>query len=357
MSVLCGILILGLWPFRPPRNEVSWLGVENGLRFGGYGTIISSETFQMDGSQEEASSSLEIWLQPERVNDSNTFVAFSTSENPLQFSLHQYFSNVILKRELTGHHPRTEVIGIEGVFRQIRPRFLTITSGAEGTGMYVDGALVRAFPGFRLGKDFTGQLVIGTSPVRPDGWAGQLRGLAIYDRELTESQVAKHYETWTLQGMPKLADNEHVSALYLFNEHTGNVVHNAAHPGTDLYIPKRFSLLHQTFLKPFWKEFKPKWSYISDTLMNIVGFIPLGFVFYGYWTSVRPIKSAAVTTVLGGLAVSLTIEILQSYLPTRSSGTTDLFTNTLGTFLGVRLYGLRVIQTLLARVYKSAITS
>jgi VanZ family protein len=355
MSVLCGILILGLWPFRRPRNEVSWLGVENGLRFGGYSTIISSATFQMDGSQEEASCSLEIWLQPELVNDSNTFVAFSTSENPLQFSLHQYFSNVILKREITGRHPQTEVIGIEGVFRQITPRFLTITSSAQGTEMYVDGALARAFPGFRLGKDFTGQLVIGTSPVRTDGWAGQLRGLAIYNQELTASQVARHYETWTMRGAPELVGNEHVAALYLFNEHTGNVVHNALHSGIELYIPKRFSLLHQTFLKPFWKEFKPKWSYISDTLMNIVGFIPLGFVFYGYWSSARPIKSAAVTTVFWGLAVSLTIEILQSYLPTRSSGTTDLFTNTFGTFLGVRLYGLRFLQSLFARVYRSAI--
>ena len=357
MAVLCGILILGLWPFQRPGDEVSWLGVENGLRFGGYGTLVSSETFQMDGSQEEASCSLEIWLQPELVNDSNTFVAFSTSENPLQFSLHQYFSNVILKREITNGHSRTEVIGIEGVFRQLRPRFLTITSGTEGTEMYVDGALARAFPGFRLGKDFTGQLVIGTSPVRPDGWPGQLKGLAIYDRELTAIQVAKHYKTWTTRGAPELVGNEHVAALYLFNEHTGNIVHNAAHPGIDLYIPERFSLLHQTFLKPFWKEFKPKWSYISDTLMNIVGFIPLGFVFYGDWTLARPIKSAAVATVFWGLAVSLTIEILQSYLPTRSSGTTDLFTNTFGTFLGVRLYGLRVFQSLLARVYRSALTS
>jgi|SRR5580704_168935 VanZ family protein len=357
MAVLCGILILGLWPFHRPPNQVAWLGAENGLRLGGYGTILSSGTFQTGSGQEQASCSLEIWLQAELVSDSNTFLSFSSPENPLRFSLHQYSSNVILKRESTGGQPRTEVIGIEGVFRQIRPRFLTITSSIQGTEMYVDGALARAFPGFRLGKDFTGQLVIGTSPVRTDGWAGQLRGLAIYDRELTASQVAKHYETWTMRGAPELFGDEQVTALYLFNEHTGNVVHNALHPGIDLYIPKRFSLLHQTFLKPFWKEFKPGWSYVRDTLMNIVGFLPLGFFFYAYWTSARPIKSAALATVVWGLAVSFTIEILQSYLPTRNSGTTDLLTNTFGTFLGVRLYGSRVSQTLLARVYKSAITS
>lgn len=219
--------------------------------------------------------------------------------------------------------------------------------------MYVDGALARAFPGFRLGQDFTGQLVIGTSPVATDGWLGQLRGLAIYHRELAAEQVFKHYETWTTQGVPKLIGNERMAALYLFDEHGGSVVHNAVHPGIDLYIPKRFSLLHQVFLKPFWREYEPGWGYWRDILLNVVAFIPLGFFFCSYWSSVKPILRPALAATVLGLAVSLTIEILQSNLPTRSSGTTDLFTNTLGTFLGVRLYGSKAARTLLARVHQA----
>ena len=83
--------------------------------------------------------------------------------------------------------------------------------------------------------------------------------------------------------------------------------------------------------------------------MNVIAFIPLGFIFYAYWRLARPIKSAAFVTVVLGMAVSLTIEIGQSYLPPRSSGTTDLITNTFGTFLGVKLYASKTLQTLFAR--------
>jgi VanZ family protein len=351
VSVLLGILAAGLSPFQRPRNAVTWLTNENGVRFGRHATIWSAGTFPKADVQGVPSCSLEIWLQPESTSASNTLLAFYTPENPLQFLLQQYHELLIVRREIREDDSRTRIIGADGVFQRIEPVFVTLTSGPEITSMYVGGILARSFPRVPIGQGCSGRLVIGTSPVGENNWSGLLKGLALYQQELTPGEVLQHYQTWTRLGRPKLSGNEHAIALYLFNERTGNTVRNDLGAGLNLYIPERFSLLHQRFLEPFWKEFRPIRSYWIDTLVNIVGFIPLGFCFCAYWSLVRPIKHPDLTTVVFGLAVSLTIDVLQSYLPTRDSGTTDLITNTLGTFLGVRLCAWTTARALLAKLY------
>jgi VanZ family protein len=350
VAVLVGILAAGLTPFERPRNAVAWLDNENGVRLGLYGTIWSAGAFSKSDTQSEASCSIEIWLQPDSTGASGTLLAFYTPENPLRFLLQQYGALLILSRQTRRDRNRSQTIGTDGVFRTINPVFVSLTSGPENAAMYVDGKLARSFPNVRIGDGCAGELVIGTSPVGESSWSGQLKGLALYRQELTPTEVLQHYQTWSTLGRPKLSENEHANAVYLFNERTGNIVHNDLGGGIDLNIPERFSLLHQHLLNPFWNEFKPSASYWSDILVNIVGFIPLGFFFYAYWSLVRPIKRPALTTVALGLAVSLTIEVLQSYLPTRDSGTTDLITNTLGTFLGVRLCATKAARALFAKI-------
>ncbi len=349
LFVMCGILVAGLWPFRGPLNGAAWLENENGLRLAGRATLWSTGSFNTAGQQDEESRSLELWLQPSLMKTSSTILSFSSSDNPFMLTAYQYHSVFILNRGVQGGQHRSWTLGIDGVFRQAKPVFITVASGPQQTAIYVDGVLRRKFSQVRIAKDFSGQLIIGTSPVADDSWPGQLRGIAIYGQELTAAQVLNHYETWTTRGRPELSGDERAIALYLFSERSGNVISNAVPGGMDLYIPRRYALVHQTFLEPFWKEYQPTWEYWRDILLNIVGFVPLGFVFCGYWSSIRADGRAVLATTILGLAVSLTIEILQSYLATRDSGTMDLITNTLGTFLGAKLFDLRAVRALFVK--------
>jgi VanZ like family/Concanavalin A-like lectin/glucanases superfamily len=340
--VLCAVLVAGLWPFHAPINDVTWIGNANGLTFGRHGTVLSSGMFTAPGSRDEASCSLEIWLRPLHRVASNTLLAFYAPERPLQFSLHQSETDLALQIGSPNQHVPAKgsaVIYVPEIFRKRKLLLIAITSGGQGTRIYIDGALARTAPQFRLSaKDFTGQLVLGTSPVVNDGWSGQLRGLAIYQQELAAAQVSRHFQSWTTNGRPDIDENERVLGLYLFDEHQGRVVHNHISSGIDLYIPERYLIVREKFLEPPWKEFYPDWSYWKNVGINIGGFIPLGFFFCAYLILLRQVRYPALVTIILGAAISLTIEVLQAYLPTRDSGMTDIVTNTLGTCFGVLLY-------------------
>ena len=343
---LCGILVAGLWPFHSPKNQVHWLGNRNGLRFDRYGTVLSSGEFK-SASSDRPSCSLEIWLKPARTWGTGTLLAFYDPLTRREFSLQQDYIDLVLERSL-GDEGQSH-LNVDEVFRR-KQALITVTSDGQDTAVYIDGNLVTRSSGFGLSlDDFQGQLIVATSPLQSNSWSGEVRGLAIYKSEFTPGQVAQHYAEWTQKGKPsKVSENEIPLAVYLFDERTGKIIHNQARLGVDLHIPDRYLIVHQTLLEAPWKEFQTQRGYIENVLINIAGFVPLGFLFGAYFTSVQEIKHSTLATIIFGAIVSLTIEVLQAYLPTRDSGVTDLITNTLGTGVGVALY--RAAALPLARV-------
>jgi VanZ family protein len=352
--VLGGLLVAGLWPFHSPRNQVTWFAGGNGLHFGRHGTVLSSDKFKAANVPADAPCSLEIWFEPGLTAASGTLFAFYAPGNPRQFSLHQSIADLALQSDIRNGRYRTLTtrLYVDDIFRQGKPLFVTVTSKGGQTSVYINGALARTAPKFPLSsQDFDGELVIGNLPIVDNSWSGLLRGLAFYDQEISPAQVFHHYETWIEKGRPDVSENERAVALYLFDERAGRVIHNQVPSGTDLYIPDRYLVLDQALLSPFWEEFRPTWSYWGDVLVNIAGFVPFGFLFCAYFSLAGRIKRPALVTILLGFTVSLTIESLQAFLPTRDSGTTDVITNTLGTCFGVWLYRLDLCRVLFARIW------
>jgi len=352
VCVLTGILVAGLYPFHAPRNNVTWVSDGNGLLFGKHGSIVSASPLQAHPTTGNNSCSLEIWLQPRWVQ--GMILGFYWPERRVTpFSIRQFQEGLVFENNSPGDS-REPAIYVADVFHGPKPAWVTITSGETGFAVYVDGTLVRKDPNFAVrSRDLTGEFVIGGSPTAPYNWSGLVKGLSIYDRELSAAEVSQNFRDRNFRDGTKDAHAESVPigvaiARYLFDEGRGSIVHNAVDPATDLLIPKRFFVLHPQFLERPWDEFHWSRSYLKDLIVNVVGFIPLGFFFYAYFSLVRNSEHSAELTVGLGFAVSLTIEVLQAFLPTRDSGMTDLLTNTLGTALGVLAFRHKAIQAVVA---------
>lgn len=339
--ILGGVLVAGLWPFHAPKNDVSWLNGEDGVRFGDYGSIVSDGTFKISQSQAKSASSIEIWLEPGRIHSSGTILAFYQSgRRAVPFALRQSLGDLViqLKRQKASRVDNDKIY-VDDVLIFQKPVFLTICSDQSGTTIYSDGIPVKKTPTFRFSdQDLTGQLIIGNSPITTHNWSGKLRAFAIYDHDLTASEVSQHYLNWVKKKGTDIDKSEGLVALYLFDERGGNVAHNRMDPTTNLQIPNRFFILSEQFLERPWDEFQLTRHYWEDISINIAGFIPVGFFFCAYFSAIRKFRQAMWLTTALGFAVSLTIEVLQAFLPTRDSGMTDLITNTFGTALGTMLW-------------------
>jgi VanZ like family/Concanavalin A-like lectin/glucanases superfamily len=357
--VLCIVLVAGLWPFHAPRNDVSWFKNDDGLSFGVHGMAWSSLAFPENDTGDGTSCSIEVWLEPEKVTSDRTILAFDSSADPgSPFSLRQYGSSFAVQHRMVDDLGvvRRVWLKVENVFHERRSVLVTITSSVDNTKIYADGLLIGGSSDLKLvRRDLTGRLVVANSTT-DDSWSGKISGLAIYDRELKPDQVARHFESWTANRGPMLTGEKIPLALYLFNEREGNIVHNWMDPATDLVIPTKYLVLHPRLLRPAWDQSyiaRYAWtrpSYWENVTINIAGFIPVGFMLFIYLSSVVRIKCPVLSTIFLGFVLSLTIEVLQWFLPTRDSGMNDLITNTIGTILGVLLCQSPKVQACWARV-------
>ncbi len=350
LYVLGITLTAGLWPFHAPANGVEWVRGGDGLEFGRHGSAVSSGAIPADDPF-DASTTLEIWLQPARTKGNGTILSFDGSAHPgASFSLHQTGDALSIRRNNVDPQgiAWTAVFYLRGILHEEKPVFVTIGLDSPQTSVYVNGVLAHSFPNSRAWNDLTGRIVLANSPTINDSWAGNIFRLAIYRQRLTASEVAENYATWMTGRKPTQAAERSAVALYLFDERSGTDVHNKLDPATDLIIPDHYFVLHPGFMTVPWKEYRATWSYWLDVGVNVAGFIPFGFCVFAYLSLVRIIKHPGAATILLGFFTSLTIELLQAYLPTRSSGMTDLITNTLGTAIGVMIWRHLIARMLLA---------
>jgi len=333
------VLAATLWPFNPfPPNGVTWLRRSAGLRFEKDAVVVSSAPL-LPPQNDVESYTLELLVRPAKVTGSQTILGFYRPGRTTQLLVRQYEDGLLVTRDARIDSDPTKTIkfDVDHVFTMGRLVLVTISFGLDGTAVFLDGQLAEHIRSFKISRnELSGaELIVGTSPVTFHPWKGDLCGLAIYAKELTPAGALEHYKKWMEQDTDW--DLKDALALYDFDGKAAREVHDKAPARPNLEIPETFFVPHKEFLRSPASEFKPNWNYVVDVLLNIAGFVPLGVIVCAYllWSTSRR-KAITITTVACAL-LSLTIEILQYYIPRRGSGITDVITNSLGALIGAIL--------------------
>jgi VanZ family protein len=336
LALSLGLLFAGLWPFRfRPVNNVHWIGGAPGLRFDTFGIVSGKEPLFGPGGPVDLSLPftlrMEVRPREEPSGSLPRILSAYDAEGRELFFLGQWRSELILRilKEEGFFHLRYRETGADGLQKD-ETHSIVVRSDRNALTMFVDGVAART----RSGVDFSllsdkrmpAWMILGNSPTGESPWNGDLLSLSFYPKALSPGDVESGETPPVIR--------------YDFLEGDGAVCRGGADSRYDLVIPSLFRAPKKGILVPPWRVQKFDRTFWKDVFVNILGFIPFGFAVYA-WVRNRGKRKVAMpmgTTLLLGAGISLFIELLQVYLPTRDSSLTDVINNVLGTYIGARLF-------------------
>jgi len=338
-----GLLVIGLWPFAfRPLNRAGWFKDRPGLSFQPDGIVYDPEKTDWSGGglpDRPAAITIELWLEQGQILPTDVFhiLTIDDGKSLSGIVLCQWETALLLRIRDAAAERGFREAGSNGILMERTPRFITLATDSSGTAFYLNGALLKYFPGFTVPDSWLdGRLILGNAAAGKHPWSGDLFGLAIFHRTLDASEVVRHYRLWTGRQAGHLAVEPSLTALYLFDKGAGQWVEDHSTNGHRLFIPERYHVWQKRVLEMPWGPDPLGWSDLDDIVLNILGFMPLGFMVYNYRRLARPSGGTKnmVWAVAAGATLSLAIELIQVWLPNRDSSATDLACNTLGTWLG-----------------------
>jgi hypothetical protein len=245
---------------------------------------------------------------------------------------------IVMNGDDYSHRRRWPRISADTSRRVADQMLLTITTGPEGTRIYLDGDEAAVNRDLRLtlpAEPQPGRLVIGNSLRANNSWLGSVSGFALFARVLSPDDLKCHEAAWREPGNLAFAQTEDPFLLYAFDEGRGGAVRDLSPQHIPLEITNRLVALEpRAFMLPS-LDFENTGSLVSDVAVNLVGFIPFGLAFAWFLRGPsRSKRSVLLWTVAAGCLLSFVIELAQVWLPSRDSSLLDLLLNTLGTLLG-----------------------
>ena len=105
-----------------------------------------------------------------------------------------------------------------------------------------------------------------------------------------------------------------------------------------LFMGLKPSSYHLEYPRKFLITSRPP---VYDFIINILGFIPFAYLLMAYRFAAKQVGGiviAAQRALTAGMGTSLFIELVQYYIPGRTSSLMDLIANTAGTLIGIAYF-------------------
>jgi hypothetical protein len=354
LAVLFVILFFGLSPKGYHfSNDVTWLSKQPGIRFNGYGIVYTDPIKELSkaGGINANGFSIEIVLKPAKYQKHgfNFLFAIHNGNDGKQLLIGQWRSWLIaMNGDDYDHKRKTKRISIKLAEELPIPQFVTITSGKNGTNIYLDGQRIRKQRDLtlKIPEQGNARLLLGNSVYGKHSWKGDVLGLALYRHSLSEQDVTKHFKYWFKDGNLLFAKNYKPALLYVFDEKKGERVLDRAGGNIDFHIPSKMKILNKKILSFSWSRLKFNAEFFEDLIVNLMGFIPLGFFLNATFAKAGGgfERHGILITVALCFFVSLFIEVLQASIPSRSSDVLDLVLNTVGGWLGALMMKVKKVS-------------
>jgi VanZ family protein len=349
--IIIGVFLVGIYPYDFfPKNGVEWLKETNGINIKERGIVYSSNIFndRREPTFRNDEITIEVWLESriEPVNNLAWILSLVDRKGNEYFTLAQWKTSYYIVRERitdpTLPDSRKKLV-MRKLLSASNRRFITVSSSRNGTAVYIDGTLKIIDSNFIFIENIregSVKFLLGNSP-RGDGqWMGNVLGLAVYDRSMGNEEVLRNYRNWIEYGTPSELTKESSTAIFLFDEHEGRRAKNHGLQLYDLIIPHAYRVIQRGILEPPRLNIRQN-LYNIDIILHFLGFIPVSFflcAFFCYSTRFSKVTSIF-STILISIALGVSIELLQVYLPSRDSQSLDLICNFLGTMTGIAIFG------------------
>jgi VanZ family protein len=327
IAYLLAILIAGCYP-----KDVALLKTisinENGLNGAKY-TIAETEDFlehTLLKNMSEKGFSITLTLKPPAKTPQRFMVITSiTDGNPdSQFLVGQWKNLIIVMNgnDYSDSKGLTRIYLDINQFRQqnsaSNPVSLTMNFDVSGSYITINGQ-TRVESPFKaqLSRIRQARLTFANSTNRLNGWPGTLKYFAL-----------------------SVSPNQKLIRSYDFDNTPINFL-----KANGLTLPYNYNISSIYPLAMPTQYLNQGWSAIVDMAINTLGFIPFG-IFLTYYLLVRDFRQidfspVIATSIAIGVTLSISIELIQAYIPSRHSSPYDLALNTIGTTIG-SIVGLKL---------------